>query len=140
MPSPKTRKSSTPTKQQQPRSPGELVDAGCAIEKEIQGLNRQIKALEISQEAITSELKLFMSNNGVDKVDSKLGTFTKKETTIKIIDNYEALTDYIKQKGFFEIFQKRLSGSVVSDLETKHGAIPGIKDHDVVSYKFKPVK
>jgi hypothetical protein len=89
-------------------------------------------------ELISMELCARGDKLGVDSFKTAAGTAYRNVKRSFNIINWDSLTQYVKETGNFQVFQKRLSPNSVKDIESTDGKLPpGVEPYTEVEFNVR---
>lgn len=88
---------------------GTTIDALYAMRERRLGIERQVK--EIKEAEVTLRGKIFemLASMGLTKASGAVATAGIKVSNIPLVEDWDALWDYIRQTGEVDLVQKRIS-------------------------------
>jgi len=109
---------------------GELGDALYLKNEEIGVIQAQLKELELEKRDIEAKLLDAMQAAGTDIVRGSKATVSKSEILRAQIVDYEKLQKFVLRRKALELFERRISSKVYSELKSALGGkpIPGLVD------------
>lgn len=119
-------------------SPHEMALQYLEIKKTRLDLQRQANQLEQEEKSLRDQLLIALGT------EPRTYDFSDAEVTILIkptpvADDWEALTEYIRQKGAVDLLQRRLSPKAIMLRVADGVSIPGIDIQEVPDITIKPV-
>jgi len=110
------------------------------IQAKIDGLYAYIKEIEIAQRAVDemqkkrhlmeSEILTFMQESGLTSMRGTAATVSTSETTRASFEDYDVAIAFIKRKGWWHLFERRISSKAYAEAREALGKpIPGLKEY-----------
>lgn len=103
-----------------------MIDTIWALREKKRALNVQLEAVEA--EIATQEQALLerMDHEGVDKSTGKCASVSIAEHVVGNIQDWDALVAFVKKKGYFHLFQRRVTDTACRELWERGDTIPGV--------------
>lgn len=112
-----------PTK---PRTLGALIDALDDAREVKRALAVQVKDAEETYNDLAAQIIERLDAEDTRKGEGKKASASITESIVGQIDDYDALTKYIKRTGYFHLFERRVSAVAFRELYEQKGAVPGL--------------
>lgn len=106
---------------------GQRIDSMQQLRKQKRALDAQVKIIEQKFAAEEAELIKQMEAEGVDKSTGKLASAGISTNIVATIVDWDALCAFVKKKGYFHLFQRRVSDPAARELFEKDGKVPGLE-------------
>ena len=113
-----------PTK---PRTLGALIDALDDAREVKRALAAQTKEAEAVYNELAAEIIAKMDAEDTRKGEGKKAGASITEVVVAEIEDFDALTKYVKRTGYFHLFQRRISDPAFRELQETKGSVPGLK-------------
>ena len=113
-----------PTK---PRTLGALIDALDDAREVKRTLAAQTKDAEAAYNELAAEIIAKMDSEDTRKGEGKKAAASITEVVVAEIEDFDALTKYVKRTGHFHLFQRRISDPAFRELQETKGGVPGLK-------------
>lgn len=119
-----TKLKAVPTK---PRTLGALIDALDDAREVKRALAVQTKEAEAVYNDLAAEIIAKMDAEDTRKGEGKKAGASITEVVVAEIEDFDALTAYVKKTGYFHLFQRRISDPAFRELQETKGRVPGLK-------------
>ena len=113
-----------PTK---PRTLGALIDALDDAREVKRALAVQTKEAGATYNELAAEIIAKMDAEDTRKGEGKKAGASITEVVVAEIEDFDALTKYVKRTGYFHLFQRRISDPAFLELQETKGSVPGLK-------------
>lgn len=110
-----------------PRTLGALIDALDDAREVKRDLAAKVKEAEAVYNELVAEIIAKMDAEDTRKGEGKKASASISETVVADIEDFDALTKYVKRTGHFHLFQRRVSDPAFRELLEQKGAVPGLK-------------
>lgn len=102
------------------------VDAYKALRDKRLEMQKQVDELAKEENALKTELIQLFRDSEVAGITGRLAQITLVQKTVPIVTDWEALYAHIKATGDFELLQRRLTISAVSERWEDNQDVPGV--------------
>ena len=100
----------------------------------------KMEELEKIEVALKTGLLAALEKEGISSIGGKKVHVTLKRRVKPAVGNWQELYDYIQKTGEFDLLQKRLTESAVSDRWEDEVEIPGVYPLEVAEISYSKVK
>lgn len=109
---------------------GKLSDQIYALDKKISEANAKVEALKDQKRGLEDQLLKAMVSLGTDAVRGKNSQASISTVTRAQIKDFDALTQFIKRKSAFHLFERRIASKAYSEMKESLGGkpVPGLED------------
>lgn len=109
------------------RTLGVISDEILAVQKRIKQLNDDVDALEAKKKALGGELILAAQAVDLDKGGGRVSTFKVEPHTSPHVADWDAFYEYIYEKKYLHLLQRRPGVLACAELWEKGVEIPGVE-------------
>jgi len=115
---------------------GELSDELWLLREKKRELEAQATEIEKQMKPIETALLELMKTQGIEMGRGTYATFTRKESVVPQVEDWDRFYQYIARNGYFHLLQKRPTEAACRELFEKNGSIPGVLPFTKVSIRL----
>lgn len=119
---------------------GQMIDKMNDIREKKRALAEEEKALTAQYDELKGEVIAKLRAEDADKASGKKATASISENVVATIEDWDALTKYIKRTGHFHLFQRRVSDPAFRELLEMKGGVPGLTPFTKVDIRLTALK
>ena len=112
------------------RPVGASIDAMFDLREKKRELDEQVKAVGAEIEVYTQALLESMKTQGLTSGRGDKASASITSTVCANIQDWDALTAFVKKTGNFQLFQRRVSDPAFRELLAKKGVVPGLDEYN----------
>lgn len=113
-------------KVQKPLTIGQAIDKLWELEQEKKAAAAEVKRIEGLIEEAKEKVYEAMDTQGVQQSKGTKASASIGDQTTYNIEDFDALSKYVKKTGYFHLFQRRVSAEAVRELFETKGGVPGL--------------
>lgn len=106
---------------------GDVADEILAVQGEVKALNAAVDALELKKKGLTEELMKLAEEQKLTKGGGKNSKFTIKPHTVPNVSNWDLFYEYMYEKKYLHLLQRRPGVQACAELWSKDIMIPGVE-------------
>jgi uncharacterized protein (DUF1786 family) len=116
---------------------GSLIDQLDRIRNERREISERDKVLKQEYDAVELQVLEVLDAQGLDKATGNKATVSISRVIVATIDDFDALTKYIKRSGNFQLFQRRISDPSFREILATKGVVPGLSPFEKVNLNLR---
>lgn len=117
----------------------ELIEIRGAMQVEISGLERELKAKKARRDIIDGMLMKELSRAGVKRTATESYSVSIKEDTLPEVVDWDALYEHIKETGDFSLLHRRTSSPAYREILSAGQQVPGIQPRTHRTINFRSI-
>jgi len=116
---------------------GSLIDRLEAIREEKRLLAEKEKEVNARFKDLEAMVLERLDKEGMEKATGRKASVSRSHTVVGTLQDWEALTKFIKRTGNFQLFQRRISDPAFRELLESKGSVPGVEAFTKVTLNLR---
>lgn len=116
-----------------PKTLGECADALYTLREERLALGRSVKAIEECEKLIKEHIISTLPKSNTTGVAGKIARVQTGKKLIPIVEDWTKFYAYVKKKNAFELLQRRLTETAITDRWDNGIVVPGVTQFNAVT-------
>lgn len=116
---------------------GQLIDEMSSIREQRRELSAKDSELSAEYRELERQLIAAMEDQDMNSSTGKAARATLSTQTVGQIEDWDQLTDYIQQTGYFQLFQRRISSAAMQELMQNGEQPPGLRAMDKTTINLR---
>lgn len=106
---------------------GDIIDSIHALREQKRGLEAEVKKVEDLYHAAEEQLLARFDAEGVTQSRGHAASCSVSVSVSGNVTDWDAFNAFVKKKGYFHLYQKRLSDPALRELWEQNKSIPGVE-------------
>lgn len=106
---------------------GDIIDSLHALREKKRGLEAEIKKIEDLYHEAEEQLMTRFDSEGVTQSRGKAASCSITVSVSGNVTDWDAFNAFVKKKGYFHLYQKRLSDPALREIWEQNKSIPGVE-------------
>ena len=116
------------------------IDALYDFIKHIQEEQQKVDELQKQRHDMEARILNFMGENGLTLMRGTKATVSTSETTRASFEDYDAAIAFIKRRGLWHLFERRISSTAYNEVRQSLGKpVPGLREYKQVRLNVRKV-
>lgn len=106
---------------------GDIIDSLHSLREKKRGLEAEIKKIEDQYHEAEEQLMARFDSEGVTQSRGKAASCSITVSVSGNVTDWDAFNAFVKKKGYFHLYQKRLSDPALREIWEQNKSIPGVE-------------